>query len=108
MDWRPATIDEVKRIVRDGLASCNSDLKAAFAKYRVEPYYAPIARLDNLERVVVVAQKQGRVIYWEDVEEGFGVSPISAEGQILEQDCNQNELSLALSDLVKGGSGGEE
>jgi hypothetical protein len=50
----------------------------------------------------VIAQKGNQVIYWEDIEEGFGVSPISADGPILRQDCNQNDLGLALNVWIAG------
>lgn len=89
--------DEVLQILREDLEKCNREQTATFETYRVEPYFAPIARLGNLEQVVVVARKGTQVIYWEDVEEGFGVSPIDEDGKIIEQDCNQNALGLALN-----------
>jgi len=49
-----------------------------------------------------VARKEGWVIYWEDVEEGFGVSLVGADGKILEQDCSQNDLGLALNAWIEG------
>ncbi len=98
MDWKPATIEDVERIVQTDLAKCNEQQTAAFETYRVEPCLARILRAGKVESVVVVAHKGNQVIYWEDVEEGFGVSAISAEGQIiLEQDCSQNDLGLALN-----------
>jgi hypothetical protein len=72
-----------------------------FSAFRVEPRLAPIVRYGKLENVVVVAQKENQVIYWEDVEEGFGVSPVSTDGRILRQDCNQNDLSLALNAWIR-------
>ena len=61
------------------------------------PHLAPIDRWGNLEYVVVVAKNGNQVIYWEDIEEGFGISAIDAGGKVLEQDCNQNDLGLALN-----------
>jgi hypothetical protein len=43
-----------------------------------------------------VARKGDEVMYFEDVEDGFNFSPISAEGKILEHWCNQDELQHAL------------
>ena len=100
MDWKPATIESVKQIVLDDLASCNDKQIAAFEAYRVEPYLAPIVRYGAVEYVVVVAHNGNQVIYWEDVEEGFGVSALGTDGKILEQDCNQNDLGLALNSWV--------
>jgi hypothetical protein len=101
MSWKPATIETVKEFLRDDLATCNQEQAAVFEAYRVEPHLAPIVRSGNVESVVVVAHKGNHVIYWEDVEEGFGVSAISTDGQIPEQDCNQNDLGLALNSWIE-------
>ncbi|MFZ0299928.1 MAG: hypothetical protein WAM13_16370 [Candidatus Sulfotelmatobacter sp.] len=102
MEWKPASIESVRRIVHDDLANCDQKQVAAFEAYRVAPRLAPIVRYEKLENVVVIAQKENHVIYWEDVEEGFGASPISADGQILQHDCNQNDLGLALNAWITG------
>jgi hypothetical protein len=53
--------------------------------------------------VFVVAARQGdEVIYWEDVEEGFNVSPVGEGGRILEHLCNQDELRHALNAWIDG------
>jgi len=101
MEWKPATIESVKQIVQDDLAKCNVEQTRAFDAYRVEPYIAPIVRSGTLESAVVVARKGGHVIYWEDVEEGFGVSAVGADGQILESDSSQNDLGVALNSWIK-------
>jgi hypothetical protein len=97
MGWKPATIAEVKQMVQNDWDRCDHRQTKVFETYRVEPHLAPIVRLGNVESVVVVAHKGNQVIYWEDVEEGFGVSPVGSDGQILEQDCNQNNFGLALN-----------
>jgi hypothetical protein len=84
MEWHPATVDEVKKIVRDDLAECDEQQIVAFKKYAVEPYAAPILRYGRMENAVVVARRGDEVIYWEDVEEGFNLSPVSPDGRILE------------------------
>lgn len=55
-----------------------------------------------METVVVVARKGEEVIYWEDVEEGFNVSPIGEGRRILEHWCNQDELRHALNAWIDG------
>ena len=106
MDWKPATIEGVRRIVESDLANCNNEQAAAFKAYYVEPHFAPIVRYGKLEKVVVIARKENQVIYREDVEEGFGISVVGATGNILEHDCNQN--SLALNNWIEGRSGRPE
>ena len=94
-DWRPATVDEVKEIVASDLKACDAAQMAAFTKYRVEPFSAPLVRYGKMESVVVVARNGDQVIYWEDVEDGFNVSPISPEGRVTEHWCNQDELRFS-------------
>jgi hypothetical protein len=50
-----------------------------------------------MESVVVIARNGDQVIYYEDVEDGFNVSPISPDGRVLEHWCNQDELGFALN-----------
>jgi hypothetical protein len=102
MEWHPATVDEVKKIVREDLAECDEEQILAFKKYAVEPYVAPILRYGQMENAVVVACRGDEVIYWEDVEEGFNLSGISPEGRILEHWCNQDELRFALNAWIDG------
>jgi hypothetical protein len=75
---------------------------AVFEKYAVTPYLAPILQYGNTESLVVVARNASEVINWEDVEDGFNVSPLDADGQILEHWCNQDELGFALNAWIKG------
>jgi hypothetical protein len=97
MTWRPATMEEVLSIVEQDLADCDNSQKSVFDQFRVKPYFAKIARNNQLEQVVVVARKNNEVIYWEDVEEGFNISPITADQHISEPGANQDELRLALN-----------
>lgn len=101
-DWQPATIKEVKEIVVRDLKDCDAEQLAAFDKYRVEPFSAPLVRFGQIERVVVVARNGDQVIYYEDVEDGFQVSPISPDGRVLEHWCNQDELPFALNAWIDG------
>jgi hypothetical protein len=96
MDWKRATIEDVRAIVERELAGCSLSQLNLFEKYRVQPHVAPIMRSGSLESVVVVAQRGNEVIYWEDVEEGFEISPVDSNGQILVPGSNQNDLRLAI------------
>ena len=98
----PVTIEDVKDIIAGDLANCDAEQFAAFQQYKVEPYYAPIVRYGNRDSVVVVARRRSAVIYWEDVEEGFNVSPLGDDGIILEHWCSQDELGLALNSWIEG------
>jgi hypothetical protein len=76
MDWAPATRAEVKQILIRGAETCDIEQKEALDRYGVEPCVAPIVRYGRCESVLVVARKDNEVIYWEDVEEGFNLSPV--------------------------------
>jgi hypothetical protein len=43
-DWQPATVDEVNEIVATDLKACDSEQLAAFKKFRIKPFTAPIMR----------------------------------------------------------------
>jgi hypothetical protein len=101
-DWQPTTIAEVNEIVAMDLKACDADQLAAFDKYRVEPFSAPIVRYGQPESVIVVARNGDQVIYWEDVEDGFNVSPISPDGRVLEHWCNDDQLRFALNAWIEG------
>jgi hypothetical protein len=101
MEWQPATVEAVKRIIESDLKACDSKQLAVFKKYSVEPYSAPILRHGKMESVVVVARRRDDVIYWEDVEEGFNRSAVGPDGRVLEHQCNQDELRVAINVWVE-------
>jgi len=102
MEWKPATVEQVKRIVQDDLYTCDEEQLAAFSKNRVEPHSAPIFRYGKRETVLVVAENGKEVIYWEDAEEGFNVSPVASDGTILEHWCNQDRFGKCARRLDSG------
>ena len=95
-------IEQVNKLVAEDLSACDAQQVAAFQQYAVQPYLAPIIRYGKVEAVVVVARRGDEVIFWEDVEEGFNVSPVSADGRIFEHWCNQDELGPALNAWIEG------
>ena len=85
MEWKPATIDEVKEIVKADLKRCNADQVAVFQQYSVEPLLAPIVRNGKEESVVVVARKSNEVIYWEESRPLVGRRHLSVSGMVDER-----------------------
>lgn len=104
MIWRPATIEQVKAIVAEESALFDAEQSALFERFRVEPFIARLYRAGQWEGAVVVARKDDRVVYWEDVEEGFNESPIE-DGRILQHWCNQDRLGVALNHWIQGRQG---
>ena len=101
MEWRPAKVEEVQDVIQCDLVNCDAEQLMAFRQYAVQPYCAPILRYGKKDQVVVVARKGNEVIYWEDIEEGFNVSPVAEDGQVLEHWCDQNELRFALNSWIE-------
>lgn len=60
------------------------------------PSASPIIRFGNTESVFVVADRRGVVIYYEDVEEGFNISLLAADGSIAKPRWEQWKLRHAL------------
>jgi len=102
MEWNGASVECVKQMVRRDVVDLDDEQRAVFSRYAVEPYTAPITRYGRWESVVVVARRDQEVIYWEDVEEGFNVSPVDPSGAILEHGCNQDRLANALDYWIAG------
>jgi hypothetical protein len=102
MAWNPTSVEEVKNIVEKDLANCDDEQRSIFRRYSIEPCLAPILRYGETTAVVIVARKGNEVIYWEDVEEGFNISPVAEDGRVLEHWCNQDELRHALNAWIDG------
>lgn len=96
MTWQPATIDEVLEIVAADLAECSPAEIDKFHKYQTLPEVVPILRFGKQETVVAIARKDNELLFWEDVEQGFVISPLSSDGIIIDYNFNQDSLSLAL------------
>jgi len=94
--WQPISASELEELVSYQLQECPPALVALFEAHRVSPFQAPIVRNGRREAVFVVAKRGDEVMYYEDVEDGFNFSPLSADGEILEHWCNQHELKYAL------------
>jgi hypothetical protein len=97
--WVPISWEALRELIVAQVADCSADLRVIFERYRVPPFRTPINRTGKTESVFVVAQKGELVIYYEDVEEGFNLSPISRDGWILDPGCNLDDLELALAKL---------
>jgi hypothetical protein len=90
--WAPATKDEVERLLADAIAQLESTHRTRFEAILVQLRTVPV--LDSpTESVFVVAEHQGRIIYWSDVEEGWEYDSPNEHGGIDSRGCNQFELS---------------
>ena len=95
--WHPVTVAELEAIVESQLSQCSPLQKAAFEAFRVPFYPVPIHRLGNLEQVLVVAHLPSGLLYFEDVEDGFDVGSLDADGALAPTTCDQLDLKHVLS-----------
>jgi hypothetical protein len=98
--WQPVTLKELESLIAAQLADCSPDQQQLFERCKVAPRLTPIDRGGNIESVFVVAQARDLVMYYEDVENGFNISPLSPNGAIASPGYEQWELRHALRHLV--------
>ena len=103
MDWRPLSRDELNSTIERELADCSDELRAYFvtvafepSKWRQSPYG------DEGGGFWAIAADGGRVLWFNDIEEGFNVSAFVEWGTIPANEywCNQDELKHALPALM--------
>jgi len=98
--WQSASAASVEALIAEQLAECSPEQRELFSHLRVPLRAVSINRNGLTERVFVVAQVADRVLYYEDVEEGFNWSPLSASGFIAVPGFEQWRLSHALADVA--------
>lgn len=100
MDWEPITRAELDELLRAGLADADDAVLEAWQAMRIEPEKwkcSPIG--DEGGGFWVVAMHNGKVTYYNDVEDGFNESPFTVHGVIDEYWCNQGDLKDYLRTL---------
>jgi len=97
--WTPINREALQSLVNSQLAECSPALRSIFEARKVDPYLASIRRpgSQDPEQVFVVARKDDVVMYYEDVEESFNLSPVSDDGWIVEPGFEQDTLRWALA-----------
>jgi len=102
-DWQPWTTPEIEALLEEDVATLTLDDRASFTSVKVAP--RPLASAsggeDQKPTHWVVAERAGKVIYWDSVEEEFGVGRLK-DGVLTEQ-ANYGELQWALDELLSQG-----
>ena len=97
--WQSWTTQEVEALLEEDVAQLSRDESASFVSVRVTP--RPLALKTAADDEVlthwVVAERAGKVIYWDSVEEEFGVGRLG-DGILTEQ-SNYGDLQWALDEL---------
>ena len=106
MEWTPIDREELQRWIERGLEAGGDDVCALFARIAREPAKWQLHPWGDLGGGFwVVAVLGNRVVWFNDIEDGFNISTFTEEGVIPSDEyrCNQDELHWALNTLVRGG-----
>lgn len=106
MEWRPIDREELACWIERGLEAGGDDVRSFFAgiarepvKWQLHPWGDPGGGF------WIVAVLGNRVVWFNDIEDGFDISTFAVEGVIPSDEyrCNQDELHWALRALDHGG-----
>ena len=95
--WTPATKEEVEAALlaeRNGIGASTLGL---IDRYKVEPYLVALERFGKEGQAYVVARSSTHVVFFEDVEEVFGIA--REEGGRLLDCAMYGGLALAIGEL---------
>ena len=97
--WKPITRNEFEELYRQKEQELSSEERQVFERFKVPIETALIRRSASagVEAVFVVARCPGGVLYFDDVEYGFNVSPIDERNSITQPGGSQFTLSEAVS-----------
>jgi len=76
VDWVPVTSERFAKILSEEVSSLAPDLVRLYQQYAVQPFHLPCIRDEGsaMEQVFVIAKNGNRFLYFDDVEEDFGVA----------------------------------
>lgn len=96
--WQPATLDEVKSILRDDLQRLHHKHQQLIEDMLIVPIQIPVNQYPG-ETVWAVAEHGGKLLYWSDVEDGWELEALQANGGIQDRGCSQYELQHIMYQL---------
>src|SRR6185436_7083837 len=103
MDWEPISRESLDELIASELAESTTEDRALFAGAAVAPEKWQLSPWgDRGHGFWVVAVIEDRVLWYNDIEDGFNVSRFVTRGTIpsTEYWCNQDELRWALPALA--------
>ena len=106
MDWQPIDLESLQRRIAEGVQAADDDLRCFYDQVACEPAKWTLNPWgDKGGGFWAVAVHEGRVLWFNDIEDGFNVSAFEREGAIPDDQyrCNQDEIHHALRTLRDGG-----
>ena len=102
MNWAPISLHELQRIIRTAEAEFNDDQSNLWQLIAIPPEKWKETKYGSPgEGFWAVAISGKRVLWYNDIEEGFNISDYRVYGQIGEYFANQDKLQWALNRLSK-------
>jgi hypothetical protein len=98
--WSPITESYLRDLIYRQLKACTPEQRDWFERIRTWRS-APIVRSGAIEHVWIVAEVGNSSVYYDDVEEGFNISPLAAGGSIAVPGYEQWTLGDALYHLAR-------
>ena len=102
MTWGAIRLDELNVLIARQLSECSESNHDYFTRVRTEPARWELSPWgDEGGGFWAVAVDGNRVLWYNDIEEGFNVSTFVAQGRIPDEEywCNQDSLQVALRQL---------
>jgi len=103
--WCPTPLTWLEALISDEVKRLTPEKREVFEHHRVPIRRVSIERSSALEPVFVVLEAFGRVVFWDDVEEGFEWATLDDEGALCDYACGQYELSHILWQIAEDEKG---
>lgn len=100
--WEPISIAKLEICILRGVLELKEELLSFWNFIKIEPQkWQEKEYGEEGGGFWVIAIFRNRVIYYNDIEDGFNISEYEVYGQIKEYYCNQSELNWTIIDLFK-------
>jgi hypothetical protein len=106
MTWTPISRERFENILRDEIEKLPAEVLGIYKQYAVAPFEQPCFRDGEYpnERVFVAARAGDRLLFFDDVEEDFGVGIADSDG-VLRDLGGYGPLLRAVVVLHEGATG---
>lgn len=103
--WKPISREYLDAMIADGLAAYDEDVRKEWDRIKIEPEKWRCSPWgDAGGGFWVVAIRDSEVLWYNDIEQGFNVSPFSQHGVIDEYYCDQTAFSEILEHFAQAQS----
>jgi hypothetical protein len=100
MEWTGIAREDLEELISSGLEAMDEAVQDAWRRMRIEPEKWRCSPWgDQGGGFWVVAEMDGRVVWYNDIEEGFNIGRFDTRGTINEYTCNQTTFEEFLLGL---------